>query len=261
MASLVNVTSINVIGPIAPANSDFKFEIGFEATAALKEELEWKLIYVGSAEDEKFDQELESVLVGPVALGKNKFVFEAPCPDLSKVPSKDLLGVTVVLLTCAYKSREFLRVGYYLNTFYGDEALRLAPPAVVNVSALHREILADRPRVTRFQIPWHDEELAGAAAFGIFPLPPAGPVGVEPEPEEGDMALGDEDGHVHDNGAGSAGDGDVVDEDREVEGMRVGHSHSASAFGFGLAAAAPSKVVAEERKTPAASLDMDMEDL
>lgn len=39
-------------------------------------DLEWKLIYVGSAEDETYDQLLESVLVGPVNVGNYRFVFE-----------------------------------------------------------------------------------------------------------------------------------------------------------------------------------------
>ncbi|ONK72391.1 uncharacterized protein A4U43_C04F18940 [Asparagus officinalis] len=39
-------------------------------------DLEWKLIYVGSAEDETYDQLLESVLVGPVNVAKYRFVFE-----------------------------------------------------------------------------------------------------------------------------------------------------------------------------------------
>lgn len=39
-------------------------------------DLEWKLIYVGSAEDEKYDQVLESVLVGPVNIGNYRFVFQ-----------------------------------------------------------------------------------------------------------------------------------------------------------------------------------------
>jgi hypothetical protein len=57
-------------------------------------ELEWKLVYVGSAEDEKLDQELDSVLVGPVAVGRNKFVFQAPAPDATKIPQKDLMEVS-----------------------------------------------------------------------------------------------------------------------------------------------------------------------
>lgn len=39
-------------------------------------DLEWKLIYVGSASDEKYDQLLDSVLVGPVPAGKHMFVFQ-----------------------------------------------------------------------------------------------------------------------------------------------------------------------------------------
>ncbi len=78
-------------------------------------ELEWKLIYVGSAEDEQYDQELDSVLVGPVSLGRNKFVFQVPGPDLTRIPERDLLEVTVILLTCSYKEKEFIRIGYYVN--------------------------------------------------------------------------------------------------------------------------------------------------
>lgn len=39
-------------------------------------DLEWKLTYVGSAEDETYDQVLESVLVGPINVGNYRFVFE-----------------------------------------------------------------------------------------------------------------------------------------------------------------------------------------
>jgi hypothetical protein len=39
-------------------------------------DLEWKLIYIGSAEDEKYDQVLESVLVGPVNVGNYRFIFQ-----------------------------------------------------------------------------------------------------------------------------------------------------------------------------------------
>lgn len=39
-------------------------------------DLEWKIIYVGSAESVEHDQILETVLVGPVPAGCHKFVFE-----------------------------------------------------------------------------------------------------------------------------------------------------------------------------------------
>lgn len=45
-------------------------------------DLEWKLTYVGSAESEKYDQVLDSVLVGPVQSGRYRFVFQVAkfCP-------------------------------------------------------------------------------------------------------------------------------------------------------------------------------------
>ncbi len=47
-----------------------------EVLAELKDDLEFKLIYVGSAESEAHDQVLESIMVGPLPVGLNKFVFE-----------------------------------------------------------------------------------------------------------------------------------------------------------------------------------------
>ena len=48
-------------------------------------DLEWKLIYVGSAESEEYDQVLDSVLVGPVYPGQYRFVFQVHTTTL-RVP-------------------------------------------------------------------------------------------------------------------------------------------------------------------------------
>lgn len=39
-------------------------------------DLEWKIIYVGSASDDTCDQVLDSVLVGPMQQGRHRFIFE-----------------------------------------------------------------------------------------------------------------------------------------------------------------------------------------
>ena len=62
---------------------------------------EWKIIYVGSAESESYDQTLDTVYVGPIPEGRHMFVFQADSPDQSKIPVQDAVGVTVVLLTCS----------------------------------------------------------------------------------------------------------------------------------------------------------------
>jgi histone chaperone ASF1 len=140
-----------------PFFTPFKFEITFECLESLKEDLEWKIIYVGSAESEEYDQVLDSVYVGPVPEGRHMFVFQADPPDTSKIPVGDAVGVTVVLLTCSYKDKEFVRVGYYVNNEYTDVELRENPPTAPIYEKLVRNILDTQPRVTRFKIEWDDE--------------------------------------------------------------------------------------------------------
>lgn len=125
-----------------------------DTVADLTTDLEWKLIYVGSATSAEHDQELDSLLVGPVPMGINKFEFEADAPDLKRLPSSEILGVTVILLTCAYDGREFVRVGYYVNNEYDSEDLQNEPPSKPVVERIRRNILAEKPRVTRFAIKW-----------------------------------------------------------------------------------------------------------
>jgi len=93
--ALVNVLDVNVLDNPTSFTNPFQFEITFECLKHLPSgtskyisfahilshytqthtDLEWKVVYVGSASDGKYDQELDSVLVGPIPVGVNKFVF------------------------------------------------------------------------------------------------------------------------------------------------------------------------------------------
>jgi histone chaperone ASF1 len=156
-------------------------------------DLEWKVLYVASAQDASRDQVLDEILVGPVPVGVNKFVLQADAPDPSQLAQEDLLGVTVVLVTCSYKEREFVRVGYYVNNEYHDPnaPTPTAPtadpkttttstdimvddddddddapedpkpvqlPNPIPLERIQRQILADKPRVTKFPISWGEED-------------------------------------------------------------------------------------------------------
>jgi histone chaperone ASF1 len=132
--------------------------------------------YVGCANDPTQDQVLEEVLVGPVSVGVNNFVLTAPAPDFSVIPVPDLIGVTVLLITCSYLEQEFVKIGYYVNNEYNDPSLPsplpalsssssaeelqipvVAPPplpAQVEIQNMYRNILADKPIVTRINIDW-----------------------------------------------------------------------------------------------------------
>lgn len=154
----VQLSCVKVMDNPSAFMNPFQFEITFECIEALKEDLEWKMIYVGSAESELYDQTLDTIYVGPIPEGRHMFVFQADPPDVSKIPVADVLGVTVVLLTCSYKSQEFVRVGYYTNNEYSDPELRENPPNQPLFDKIQRNILASQPRVTRFNISWGDDE-------------------------------------------------------------------------------------------------------
>ena len=103
-------------------------------------------------------------MVGPVPIGVSKFVMEAPSPNPTMIPRKDILGVTVLLLSVLYMDQEFVRVGYYVNNEFTDEALGEAyasdtPPETIDYSKLTRNILAGKPKVTRFPIKWEPTEV------------------------------------------------------------------------------------------------------
>ena len=56
----VHVCNVVVLDNPSHFNNPFQFEITFECIEDLPEDLEWKIIYVGSAESEEFDQVLDT---------------------------------------------------------------------------------------------------------------------------------------------------------------------------------------------------------
>lgn len=170
--ALVNVVNMVVLDNPTTFNNPFQFEITFECLQELDDDLEWKVLYVGSAHDASKDQTLDEILVGPIPVGVNKFVLQADAPDPTQMPPDEILGVTVVLVTCSYREREFIRVGYYVNNEYVDptnppvvlgedgEPIKPVPPKYpqLDLGHVHRQILADKPRVTKFAIPWTEDE-------------------------------------------------------------------------------------------------------
>ena len=159
------MASINILN-IIPKNTTskftdpFSFEIIFEVLSNLKKEIEWKMIYIGSAEDKKYDQILETIEIdGPFHLGSMKFEFTGEAPDITKIPESEVLGVTAIILCCSYNNQEFFRCGYYLNNVYDNEEMNMNPPEKVDKDRIIRSLLADKPRITRFDIDWDNENI------------------------------------------------------------------------------------------------------
>lgn len=163
----VQITNVTVLDNPSPFQNPIQFEITFECIEDLTDDLEWKIIYVGSAESEEHDQTLDSVLVGPVPSGRHMFVFQAEPPDPAKIPGNDVIGVTAVILTCGFRDREFVRVGYYVNNDYVDPELRENPPPTPQYDKLQRDIFASKPIVTRFKIDWDDTSVPAPDAVPV----------------------------------------------------------------------------------------------
>jgi histone chaperone ASF1 len=150
----INVTNVRVLSNPTSFLESFRFEITFECLTPLQEDIEWKIIYVGSSNDAKYDQVLDSALIGPLQYGAMRFVFEAPGPDISKIPVDEVVGITAVILTCSYKDQEFYRIGYYVNNQYTEPELMENLPSTPIPEKIQRSILEDRPRISKFPIEW-----------------------------------------------------------------------------------------------------------
>ncbi|ESZ91255.1 putative histone chaperone ASF1 [Sclerotinia borealis F-4128] len=215
--SVVSLLGVNVLNNPAKFGDSYEFEITFECLEALQKDLEWKLTYVGSATSDEHDQELDSLLVGPIPVGVNKFLFQADAPDTKRIPDAEILGVTVILLTCAYDGREFVRVGYYVNNEYDSEELNADPPAKPLLDRVKRNVLAEKPRVTRFSIKWDSDESAPAE------FPPEQPEAdlVADGEEYGVDEAGEDDDEEVEGEEGGAVDPDAMEQDSEMAGAEV----------------------------------------
>ncbi|KAJ4454432.1 putative Histone chaperone ASF1B [Paratrimastix pyriformis] len=183
--SLVSVTGVRFLGTNpAPFCEPLRFEVSFECYEALPDDLEWRIVYIGSAETSSHDQVLDEIEVGPVPVGAAKFEMISDPPDPSKIPADDLLGITAVLLTCHYHQQEFLRIGYYVQSEYDDPSLAEMQPDPPRVDRIRRTVI-EEPRVTRYNICWHGNPTAppptaatttGGAAVAVAEEPGTAPM-------------------------------------------------------------------------------------
>ena len=64
--SSINILNIKPKTTINKFSDPFSFEIIFEVLSELTKELEWKMIYIGNAENTQYDQILETIEIdGP----------------------------------------------------------------------------------------------------------------------------------------------------------------------------------------------------
>ena len=61
-------------------------------------------------------------------------------------------------MSISYKEQEFYRIGYYVYNNYNDPELLENSPQEIQIDKIYRNILADKPIQTRFDIKWGFED-------------------------------------------------------------------------------------------------------
>ena len=94
-----------------------------------------------------------------ITFGVMKFSVEIKAPDYTKIPPEDVVDISAILITCSYKSKEFIRIGYYVHNHYEDPMLQDNPPPIIAIDKVVKTIIHDQPRITKFPIDWESFEI------------------------------------------------------------------------------------------------------
>ncbi|SOV79323.1 histone chaperone ASF1, putative [Plasmodium sp. gorilla clade G3] len=159
--SEVNVTKVIVNNPICDILDPFVFTIEFEALNKLEADLEWKIFYISAVNNEgesNQDIELDNIFLGPIERGVMMFDYAVNPPDYKNMDIDSVLGLQAILISANYKEKEFIRIAYYMNSFYKDMELRENPPVVPQYDKICRHIFVENPRIVKFSIGWDSEE-------------------------------------------------------------------------------------------------------
>ena len=122
--SKIRVTNISIPVVKSPFNSPLKVNIEFEAFSSLLQELQWKIIYIGSANSCEYDQVLESFSFPVKEIGHCSFQVNVAPPDHRLIPSfDDFLGATLLMFSAMYNDKEFFRCSYFVYNNFEDETV------------------------------------------------------------------------------------------------------------------------------------------
>ena len=154
--NLVKILNIIPKNPITQFTEPYTFEIFLNFTSVIKKELIWKMFYICS--EKKEDDQLlnEMKITPPNQINQMKLEFTGNAPNLGKIPKKDLIGTSAILLCCFYNEEEFFRCGFYLDICFDNDEMNLKIPETIDVNRLIRNIF-NKPRIVLYQIKWDDE--------------------------------------------------------------------------------------------------------
>jgi len=154
MTPKVNIINCKPTPNKLSAWDKWSVDVSIEVLDDAVKELTWSLIFVGSPKGKIYDQQLCKASIGPLSKDKFDFVIEGNPPNNSLVPPDEVLGMSILFLIGSFHGQEFIRIGFYVSTFYSDIELNECPPEELLYEKLQRQILLNTPRITKFAINW-----------------------------------------------------------------------------------------------------------
>lgn len=88
-----------------------------------------------------------------ISQGRQMFEMTVQPPDHTKIPAKDILGVTVIMITAMYRRQEFFRCSYFVYNNYADDA-GANNKSALEIDKVVRSILIKEPRIRINEILW-----------------------------------------------------------------------------------------------------------
>uniref|UniRef100_A0A0N5BWZ5 Histone chaperone asf1 n=1 Tax=Strongyloides papillosus TaxID=174720 RepID=A0A0N5BWZ5_STREA len=158
MASLVNVTSVDLLNNPAPFNDKLNLSISFNCLEAVNKPLSFDIVYIGSPNDTDHDQVLDTITVPELTVGNHTITIEVDPPVADKIPKEDFVGVTAIMLKAFYNGQLFNKISWYCAIEYTDPELIENQPETPVIEKLQRRVVFDEPRNVIYNIKWKENE-------------------------------------------------------------------------------------------------------
>jgi histone chaperone ASF1 len=91
----VHMNNIIVGNNPASALSPFLFDITFECFNQLPGTFDWKLIYIGSPNNNEYDQVIDCFDMENINVGVMNFTVESNPPNFNQIPPEEIVGISI----------------------------------------------------------------------------------------------------------------------------------------------------------------------
>uniref|UniRef100_A0A0N4ZNU7 EF-hand domain-containing protein n=1 Tax=Parastrongyloides trichosuri TaxID=131310 RepID=A0A0N4ZNU7_PARTI len=154
MANRIIIEDVSFNDNPSKFTDNIKLSIKFQTVENIEPGTKFELVYVGDPSSRNYDQSLDTIEFENIPIGIHTVTLEVNHPDVNKIPQKDLVGATAIILDCYYKEQLFAQTSWFVSVEYTDPELVENPPLTPIIEKLSRTIDTDDPRTCLHTIKW-----------------------------------------------------------------------------------------------------------